>query len=133
MRHKDIVIVGGGLAGSIAAAMLGRAGLDVLMVDPHPAYPPDFRSEKLDERQLQLLLATGLAEKVLGRATVVDELWIARFGRLVEKRHKPQYGIFYDALVNAIRSQIPKSVEIAFAKTSSISTSVDRQTIKLSN
>ena len=35
MRHTDIAIVGGGIAGSMAAAMLGRAGWDVVLIDPH--------------------------------------------------------------------------------------------------
>jgi 2-polyprenyl-6-methoxyphenol hydroxylase-like FAD-dependent oxidoreductase len=39
MRHTDIAIVGGGLAGSTAAAMLGRAGVDAVLIDPHPVYP----------------------------------------------------------------------------------------------
>ena len=48
MRQTDIVIAGGGLAGSAAAAMLGRAGYSVVLVDPHESYPPDFRAEKID-------------------------------------------------------------------------------------
>ena len=52
MRHTDIAIVGGGLAGSTAAAMLGRAGIDAVLIDPHTVYPPDFRCEKLDASQV---------------------------------------------------------------------------------
>jgi 2-polyprenyl-6-methoxyphenol hydroxylase-like FAD-dependent oxidoreductase len=48
MRHTDIAIVGGGLAGSTAAAMLARAGVRAILIDPHTSYPPDFRCEKLD-------------------------------------------------------------------------------------
>ena len=50
MRYTDIAIVGGGLAGSIAAAMLGRAGISAVLIDPHPVYPPDFRVEKTQRR-----------------------------------------------------------------------------------
>ena len=33
MRHVDVAIAGGGLAGSTAAAMLGRAGLTVTLLE----------------------------------------------------------------------------------------------------
>jgi 2-polyprenyl-6-methoxyphenol hydroxylase-like FAD-dependent oxidoreductase len=51
MRQTDVAIVGGGLAGSTAAAMLGRAGLRAVLIDPHQQYPKDFRCEKLDASQ----------------------------------------------------------------------------------
>jgi len=51
MRYTDIAIVGGGLAGSTAAAMLGRAGIPAILIDPHPVYRPDFRVEKLSGQQ----------------------------------------------------------------------------------
>ena len=52
MRYTDIAIVGGGLAGSTAAAMLGRAGIPTILIDPHPVYPPDLRCEKPTETRL---------------------------------------------------------------------------------
>ena len=70
MRETDIAIVGGGLAGSTAAAMLGRAGIRAVVIDPHPTYPPDFRCEKLDSSQVALLHKTGLAGPVLRAATI---------------------------------------------------------------
>src|SRR6478735_5187018 len=79
MRYTDIAIIGGGLAGSTAAAMLGRAGVSALLVDPHPSYPPDFRVEKLSGgEQLERLRKTDLAEAVIRNATVADVNWIAR-------------------------------------------------------
>jgi 2-polyprenyl-6-methoxyphenol hydroxylase-like FAD-dependent oxidoreductase len=133
MRHTDVVVVGGGLAGSLAAAMLGRAGIDTVVIDPHLAYPPDFRCEKLDGPQLQTLELTGIAEAIVAASTPDRVFWVARAGRLVEKRAGDQRGILYDALVNTIRSQIPVSTEFWHAKVVSVSTSPDRQTVKLSN
>ena len=134
MRHTDVVIAGGGLAGSLAAAMLGRAGIDAVLVDPHPVYPPDFRCEKLDGVQLQTLRLTGLADAVMRASTPDQECWVARFGRLVDKLPGvPQRGILYDTLVNTVRSQIPSRTEFIHAKVTDIATGPERQTVKLSN
>jgi 2-polyprenyl-6-methoxyphenol hydroxylase-like FAD-dependent oxidoreductase len=133
MRHTDIAIVGGGLAGSIVAAMLGRAGIDVVLVDPHPVYPPDFRCEKLDGPQVAILEKTGLAGAVLRAATHDRESWVARLGRIVEKRPGDQHGIRYETLVNTVRAEIPGSVSFIAAKAQDIATSDDRQVVTLSN
>jgi len=58
-RRVDVAIVGGGFAGSLCAAMLGRAGIDVAMIDPHQVYPPEFRCEKLDGPQMQTVALTA--------------------------------------------------------------------------
>src|SRR5439155_24720036 len=107
MRHTDIAIAGGGLAGSTAAAMLARAGVDCLLIDPHTAYPPDFRCEKLDASQVALLRKTGLSNAILSVATPDKEVWVARFGHLVEKRPNGQYDLLYDTMVNAMRAEGP--------------------------
>jgi 2-polyprenyl-6-methoxyphenol hydroxylase-like FAD-dependent oxidoreductase len=133
MRHTDVAIIGGGLAGSTAAAMLGRAGVHAVLVDPHPLYPKDFRCEKLDASQVILLRKTGLAGTVLGAATCDEEVWIARFGHLVEKRPNEQYDLLYDTMVNAVRGEIPPGIERIHAKAAAIATSSDRQTLTLSD
>ena len=133
LRHTDVVIAGGGLAGSLAAAMLGRAGIDAVLVDPHPVYPPDFRCEKLDGTQLQTLQTDRPRRAVLRASTPDQESWVARFGRLVEKRPGDQQGILYDTLVNTVRAQIPARTEFIHAKVTDIATGPERQTVKLSN
>ena len=132
-RKTEVVIVGGGLAGSTAAAMLGRAGIDTVLIDPHTIYPPDFRCEKLEEAQVAVLRKTGLADAVLGSATPDGDSWIARFGRLIDKRPGDQYGILYDSLVNTIRAEIPPSVAFIQGKVADISTNAEQQTVTLSN
>jgi 2-polyprenyl-6-methoxyphenol hydroxylase-like FAD-dependent oxidoreductase len=133
MRNTDVVIVGGGLGGSLAAAMLGRAGIDATLIDPHPIYPPDFRCEKLDAVQLQTLGLTGLVDAVLRASTAYRETWAARFGRVVEKRPDDARGILYDTLVNTVRACIPAGSAIIHAKVTELSTSREQQTVRLSN
>src|SRR5918993_625577 len=132
MRHTDIVIAGGGLAGSTAAAMLARDGFGVVVVDPHPVYPPDLRCEKLDGPQVSVLRRTGLADAVLRAGTFDGECWIARFGRVIEKRPGDQYGILYDTLVNTIRAAIPPGGAFICGKVTGVANGPDRQTVTLS-
>jgi len=130
MRTTDIAIVGGGLAGSVTAAMLGRAGVDALLIDPHPVYPPDFRCEKLDREQVRVLATTGLAAEVLAHATPSDDVWIVR-GRHVTRRHIGQQNLLYDTLVNAFRGLVPPSVSLLTGKVAALTTSADRQRLTL--
>ena len=133
MRYTDIAIVGGGLAGSTAAAMLGRAGIPAVLIDPHPVYPPELRCEKIGGEQLDLLRKTGLADATLRATTHDGENWEARFGYVVARKPSDQYGIMYDALVNTMRAQILPDIPTIHAKASSISNSAERQKIMLSN
>jgi 2-polyprenyl-6-methoxyphenol hydroxylase-like FAD-dependent oxidoreductase len=133
MQSTDVAIVGGGLAGSLAAAMLGRAGVDAILIDPHPVYPDDFRCEKIDGDQVKMLRKTGLAEAVLRATTPDRQSWVARFGVLVDKRPGDQNGIFYAPLVNTVRAEIPQTVPFIAAKVTGLATSEDRQQVTLSN
>jgi 2-polyprenyl-6-methoxyphenol hydroxylase-like FAD-dependent oxidoreductase len=133
MRYTDVAIVGGGLAGSTAAAMLGRAGVPALMIDPHTVYPPELRCEKLGGEQLDLLRKTGLADATLRATTLDGEVWEARFGYVVTRKPSDQHGVMYDMLVNTVRGQIPPDVETIHAKVSAISSSPERQKLVLSN
>lgn len=134
MRYTDIAIIGGGLAGSTAAAMLGRVNIACVLIDPHNVYPLDFRVEKLSgDEQVERFFRTGIAESVLRSATHDGENWIARFGYLLDKKPSRQYGIMYDDLVNAIRAEIARPAERICAKVMYISTSAERQNLTLSD
>jgi len=54
-----ILIVGGGIAGSLLALVLGRRGLPVTVVDPRRDPPAMFRNEKLGKDQIALLKELG--------------------------------------------------------------------------
>jgi 2-polyprenyl-6-methoxyphenol hydroxylase-like FAD-dependent oxidoreductase len=55
-----VLIVGGGIAGSLLALVLGRAGRAVTLFDPRRAPPPVFRNEKLGDAQIALLTKLGV-------------------------------------------------------------------------
>lgn len=133
MRYVDVAIIGGGLAGSTAAAMLGRAGISAALVDPHIAYPADFRCEKIGGSQMALLRKTGLAETTLAATTLDSEVWEVRFGCLVDRKPSDQHGIRYEALVNSMRAQIPANVTRHTTKATGIATSDDRQKVTLAD
>lgn len=133
MRYTDIVIVGGGLAGSITAAMLGRAGVAAIMIDPHIVYPPDLRCEKIGGTQLPRLRRTGLDQEILRSTTVDGEVWEARFGIVVARKPSDQHGVMYDTLVNATRALIPPGVEILYTKVVEVATGDERQRVVLAD
>jgi 2-polyprenyl-6-methoxyphenol hydroxylase-like FAD-dependent oxidoreductase len=133
MRYTDIAIVGGGLAGSTTAAMLGRAGIAAIMIDPHTTYPPDLRCEKLGGTQTPRLRKTGLDEEILRATTVDGEVWEARFGFVVAKKPSDQHGVMYDTLVNTMRAQIPPSVETLYTKVVEVAISSERQRLVLAD
>jgi 2-polyprenyl-6-methoxyphenol hydroxylase-like FAD-dependent oxidoreductase len=134
MKYTDIAIIGGGLAGSTAAAMLGRAGIPTVLIDPHQTYPFDFRVEKISgDEQLDRFYQTGIADSVLRSATHDGENWIARFGYLLDKKPSRQFGIMYDALIGAVRAEIPSPAELIYAKVTDVSTSAERQKLTLSD
>ena len=133
VHTTDVAIIGGGLAGSLTAAMLGRAGVDAVLIDPRPEYPPEFRCEKLDGDQVAILQKTGLAQAVLRVSTPDVVSWVARFGRLIEKRPGDQEGIFYAPLVNTVRAQIPAEVRFLEAKATELTTGRESQTVTTSS
>jgi 2-polyprenyl-6-methoxyphenol hydroxylase-like FAD-dependent oxidoreductase len=133
MRYTDIAIVGGGLAGSTVAAMLGHAGISAILIDPHTVYPPELRCEKLGGTQTPRLRKTGLADEILRATTVDGEVWEARFGYVVAKKPSDQHGVMYDTLVNTMRAQIPSGVEILHTKVIEVATSDERQRVVLAD
>src|SRR6478672_3983212 len=133
MRETDIAIVGAGLAGSLAAVMLGRAGYAVTLVDPFDACRPDFRCEKLEEAHVESLRQAGVLDEVLPAALRYENVWVARLGRLAEVKPIIEYGIEYSALVNRLSGLIPRDVAFVQRKVAQVSVTPRQQTLTLSN
>ena len=133
MRATDIAIVGAGLAGSLAATMLGRAGHAVTLIDPFETCRPDFRCEKLEEPHVAALRRAGVLGDVLPVAHRYRDIWVARLGRLAEIKPIEEYGIEYSALVNRLRALVPGNVAFVQSKVADVALSNERQTLTLTN
>src|ERR1051325_3768540 len=103
----DVAIVGGGLAGSLAAAVLARAGHKVVLVDKRSVYPEEFRVEKIAGQQLEILRRLGFVRELEAVACAYDHVLNIRDGRLVDIRVGQAYGLSYDRLVAMARGLIP--------------------------
>ena len=127
----DVVVVGAGLAGAATAAVLGRQGLRVALVDPRPASAPAFKAEKIEPDQADLLRELGLMEEVRRRAAPISVIHEAYRGRVLRSIAVEQYGILYPHLVNAVREQIPASVEQRSARVTAVKPAGHAQTVHL--
>ena len=100
----DVLIVGAGLGGATAAAVLSRAGCNVVVVDRHAAYPADFRAEQLVGSQTDALRRLGLLDGIVGRTAPMPSATSACYGKVIDQTHSLHYGIHYADMVNAARS-----------------------------
>jgi 2-polyprenyl-6-methoxyphenol hydroxylase-like FAD-dependent oxidoreductase len=131
VRETDVAIVGAGLAGSLAATMLGRAGHQVTLIDPFDSCRPDFRCEKLEAPHVDALRKAGVLDEVLTAAHRYRGVWVARLGQLAEIKPIVEYGVEYGALVNRLRSLVPPNVAFLQSKVADVALSADRQTLTL--
>jgi 2-polyprenyl-6-methoxyphenol hydroxylase-like FAD-dependent oxidoreductase len=127
----DVVIVGAGLAGAATAAVLGRQGRRVALVDPRPVAPPMFKAEKIEPDQADLLRRLDLMEEVRRRAAPIRVIQVAHRAHVLRSMSMEQYGILYPHLVNAVREQIPASVEQRSARVTAVEPTGDARTVHL--
>ena len=96
---QSIAIVGAGLAGSVAALVLARAGHRVILIDRHPVYPKEFRVEKLAGVQLELLRRVGVLDLFDSAATHFQDILNVRGGQVVDRTHELHYAMSYEEMV----------------------------------
>ena len=129
----DVVILGAGLAGVSAAAVLGNQGRRVAIVDPRRTYPPAFKAEKIEPDQAALFRQLGVMEGIAAQAAPIRSIDEAHWGRILRTKTIEEYGIFYQDMVNAVRRQLPASVDQRTARAVEVASSPELQIVKLDN
>lgn len=130
---SDIAVVGGGLAGSLAAAVLARAGHRVALVDKRAIYPDEFRVEKIGGHQLELFRKLGFLNALEDVACRYDQVLNIREGKVVDVSVGQAYGFPYADLVAMARRQIPDPSRLIVDEVTAISSSDDVQHLELAS
>jgi len=128
--NAPVVIVGGGMAGSLLALVLGRAGVRVTLIDLKREPAPAFRNEKLGLDQVERLRRLGVLscfqEACWGLAP--DDGETPPPGRPPLK----DSGARYDRWVERLRAAWPAEIDFIEGKVVDVSTSTDTQSVVLS-
>ncbi|MCK6453507.1 MAG: FAD-dependent monooxygenase [Alphaproteobacteria bacterium] len=133
IQDVDIAIIGGGLSGSTAAVVLGRAGYKVVVIDNHAIYPNLFKAEKLEPDQIALLQKMDLMDCLLPFAVGIAEVTNGRNGRVIDRTRVGQYGILYHDMVNAVRARIPAVVDLRIGRVADVEVGPERQHLALAD
>lgn len=130
-KQSDLIIVGAGLAGATASAVLGRLGVRVTLVDPRPNCPPVFKAEKIEPDQLRLMRKLCISEVLLSRAAPIRNIHAFFNGRLYGTSHTEQYGTYYSDMVNSLRNCFPQNVQCIQDRVVQISSTASLQRVRL--
>jgi 2-polyprenyl-6-methoxyphenol hydroxylase-like FAD-dependent oxidoreductase len=106
----DVIVIGGGLAGTAAAAVLARAGYRVRLLDRRDPYPESFKAEKIEHGQVAGLRRLGLLDAVAPFAAPIREIWDAKDGRLLKRFTTEQLGVPVHQVIRRIRATLPAGV-----------------------
>lgn len=129
----DIAIVGGGLAGALAAAVLARAGYRVALVDKRAVHPDEFRVEKVGGQQLEMFRKLGFIRALESVACRYDRVLNIREGKVVDVSVSQAYGLPYADLVATARGQLPDPSSLIVDEVTAVSCSDDIQHLELAS
>jgi 2-polyprenyl-6-methoxyphenol hydroxylase-like FAD-dependent oxidoreductase len=129
----DVAIVGGGLAGSLAAAVLARAGYRVALIDKRAVYPEEFRVEKISGQQVDILRRLGFIDELEAVACPYAGVLNIREGKVIDVSGGLSYGLPYAGLVAMARQLLPDPSSFIVDQVLSLSCSEDLQHLSLAS
>lgn len=129
----EILIIGSGISGTLAATVLSQAGFDVGLIDRYPEYPRDFRAEHLDGSMIDVLSRLGLLENLTQGLYKGETVSLARLGRIVGTTATLNYGLRYESLVTRARKALPANVCVITGRVTNIDTSDTLQDVRLAD
>ncbi len=130
--RSEVAVVGAGLGGAAAAAVLSRAGCDVIVVDRHSTYPADFRAEQLVGWQTDALHRLGLLDGIVGQSAPAPSATATCFGKVIDETFSPHYGLRYEDMVNAARAQA-SGARFVTGRVARVTTGPDMQHVVLAD
>ncbi len=131
LAPADIVIIGAGLAGSLAALILARRSMRVTVIDRHKVYPPEFRCEKLSPAQIELMRNMGVLGCLSDVTQTFNRILVVRGGKSVSVQRQEERGLTYSDMVNKFREAWPANASFIEGNVVQVETDGDRQRIAL--
>ncbi|MBW8907921.1 MAG: FAD-dependent monooxygenase, partial [Mesorhizobium sp.] len=133
LAEVEVAIVGAGLAGTSLAAVLGKAGYKVALIDPHLVHHEEFRAEKIGMSQMQVFEKIGLGPAIRPLVTPMTDIHVYRLGQFFQREQKWEFAFSYGALVNGMRQALPANVPLTVGKVAEVSTGPDKQRLVLTD
>ncbi len=127
----DVIIIGAGVAGVVAAETLAARGIRVLLLDTRDPMPHCFKAEKIEADQAVLLRKFGVMEALLPATGRIRTIVNAQRGRVLFSQPIEQYGILYHDMVNLLRRNLRPEVEFRLGRVESVETGPTRQRVRL--
>lgn len=129
----DVVVVGAGLSGSVAAVTLARAGYRVALVDRNEVCPVQFRVEKFGGEQADAFRRLGLMDAIAAEATPFERVVNLLHGKVVDHTHAPYWAIRYEHLVRVVRDQLPTTARFLVGEVRDVAARADGQRVVLAS
>ncbi len=128
----DVLIVGAGIAGVVAAWALNAKGRRVALVDPQPTTSPVFRAERISQQAAQTLKELGLFDRLERIAKPLKTTATIKGSRIEDVSSNTDYSTPLWQLVAELRKNLSSAgITVLVDRADSAETSPKVQTVQL--